>query len=94
MQRSAVPRLMLTAIGEAMSREGDVDAVLAFSEFVLAYGRDAQFRRWFAEIESLLRSAHPSDRAVLGSGDCGGSSSARTRGVSGSAGGDDSAAKA
>lgn len=60
-QRSAVPRLMLTAIGEAMRREGENDAVLAFSEFVLAYGRDAQFRRWFAEIESLLRTAHPAD---------------------------------
>jgi hypothetical protein len=60
-ERSVVPRLMLTAIGEAMRREGENDAVLGFTEFLLAYARDPQFRRWFADIESLLRSAHRSN---------------------------------
>ena len=59
--KSQIPRLMLTAIGEAMREKDHGDAVLQFTEFLLAYARDPQFRRWFAEAEVLLRDAHPAN---------------------------------
>jgi hypothetical protein len=59
---SAIPRLMLTAVGEAMTRTRGAGGVLEFREFVLAYGRKAQFRRWFAELDSFLRHSGEGNR--------------------------------
>ncbi|HEU0132630.1 MAG TPA: hypothetical protein VFQ85_16720 [Mycobacteriales bacterium] len=53
---STVPRLMLTAVGEAMIRE-DRKGPRRFTEFALAYGTDPQFRRWFADLERHLADA-------------------------------------
>lgn len=57
---SLVPRLMLTAVGEAMTEGGESPSVLQFTEFTRRYAHDAQFRRWFAEAEELLAEVHPS----------------------------------
>ena len=57
---SAVPRAMLTAVGECMSRP-DEDGVLQFTDFCKRYVDDDQFRRWFAELDAFLRAAHPRD---------------------------------
>ena len=59
--RTQVPRLMLTAVGEVMTRPGETSAVLEFTEFLRAYASEPQFRRWFAELDALLREAHPAD---------------------------------
>jgi len=58
---STVPRLMLTAIGEAMTVDGDPPKVLEFTEFAIRYTNDDQFRRWFAEVAVLFTKAHPDD---------------------------------
>lgn len=57
--RSAVPRLMFSAIGEVMTGGGEATRVLEFTEFALRYAGDAQFRRWFAEAADLFTQAHP-----------------------------------
>jgi hypothetical protein len=57
---SAVPRLMLTAIGEVMTA-ADHESVIEFTEFVTRYVNDPQFARWFAELDQFLRRAHPDD---------------------------------
>jgi len=57
---STVPRLMLTAVGECMAAE-DGAGVIEFTEFARRYAHDEQFHRWFAELDSFLRRAHPSD---------------------------------
>jgi hypothetical protein len=57
---SLVPRLMLTAVGEAMTVGGESPCVLEFTDFARRYVHDAQFRRWFAEAEELMAGAHPS----------------------------------
>jgi hypothetical protein len=58
---SIIPRLMLSAIGEAMTEAKDKKAVIEFTEFVTAYANNERFRRWFLELETFLRSAHPTD---------------------------------
>ena len=55
---SAIPRLMLAAIGEAMAAE-DGEKVLEFTEFATRYVNDAQFCRWFAGLDDFLRRAKP-----------------------------------
>lgn len=57
---STVPRLMLTAIGEAMTAV-DHESVIEFTEFVTRYVNDPQFARWFADLNQFLRRAHPDD---------------------------------
>ena len=56
---SIIPRLMLTAIGEAMTEAKDKKGVIEFTEFVTAYANNERFRRWFAELETFLCNAHP-----------------------------------
>ncbi|WP_157647633.1 hypothetical protein [Actinomycetospora chiangmaiensis] len=53
---SAIPRRMLTAIGEVMASAdppGDQGCML-FTEFCIAHQQDAQFRRWFADLDNFL----------------------------------------
>ena len=57
---SALPRLMLTAIGEAMTAT-DRESVLEFTDFARRYVTDEQFARWFADLDSFLRRAHPTE---------------------------------
>jgi hypothetical protein len=57
---SAIPRLMLTAIGEAMTAT-DGESVIEFTEFVTRYANDPQFARWFADLDQFLRHTHPDD---------------------------------
>ncbi len=52
---TAIPRFMLRAIGEAMTDEKDPAKTMEFTDFTLRYGSDAQFRRWFAELDTFLR---------------------------------------
>lgn len=53
---SAVPRRMITAMGEVMSVDNDDDgSVRTFTQFCLMYETEPQFRRWFAELDALLR---------------------------------------
>jgi hypothetical protein len=59
-EASAVPRLMLTAIGEAMTAT-DHESVIEFTEFVTRYVNDPQFARWFADLDQFLRRTHPDD---------------------------------
>jgi hypothetical protein len=66
---SAVPRLMLTAIGEAMAAT-DRESVIEFTEFATRYVSDPQFARWFADLDQFLRRVHPEyplswDRALI-----------------------------
>jgi len=60
-ERSQVPRRMLTAIGEVMiagaGSEAEGERVRQFTDFVVTYGRDAQFRRWFQDLDGFLRRA-------------------------------------
>ena len=65
-EASAVPRLMLTAIGEAMTAT-DHESVMEFTEFVTRYVNDPQFARWFAELDQFLRRTHPDDPLTWGS---------------------------
>lgn len=58
---SLIPRLMLSAIGEAMTELSDKKTVIEFTEFVTVYANNERFRRWFLELESFLRNAHPND---------------------------------
>lgn len=58
---SLVPRLMFSAIGEAMTAEADEANVLDFTEFVASYANEPRFRRWFLELEIFLAAAHPID---------------------------------
>ncbi len=53
---SAIPRLMLAAIGEAMVA-GDGETVIEFTEFATRYVNDAQFSRWFGGLDDFLRRA-------------------------------------
>jgi hypothetical protein len=55
---SAVPRLMLTAVGEAMTAS-DHESVIEFTEFVTNYVHDPQFARWFADLDQFLRRSRP-----------------------------------
>ncbi|MEU0505457.1 hypothetical protein [Nocardia sp. NPDC005998] len=53
---SQLPRLILTAMGEvALDAEGT--APMRFSQFALAHERDAQLRRWYADLDAFLRQA-------------------------------------
>jgi hypothetical protein len=53
---SAIPRRMITAMGEAMlAHNGDSGSVRTFTQFCLMYETEPQFRRWFAELDALLR---------------------------------------
>ncbi|MFD5509892.1 hypothetical protein [Streptomyces sp. NPDC059761] len=61
--KSTIPRLMLTAIGEAMTA-ADRESVIEFTEFVTKYRNDPQFASWFANLELFLRRAHPRDPVV------------------------------
>jgi phosphate/sulfate permease len=58
---SIIPRLMLSAIGEAMTEAKDRKAVIEFTEFVTTYANNERFRRWFLELETFLRNVHPTD---------------------------------
>jgi hypothetical protein len=58
---SALPRLMCSAIGEAMTSEDDRTKVMGFTEFATTYSNDEQFRRWFADLDAHLRRSQPSD---------------------------------
>jgi hypothetical protein len=58
---SQVPRLMLTAVGESVTIIDESPRTMDFTDFLQRYGRDAQFRRWFAELDEFLRLAHPTD---------------------------------
>jgi hypothetical protein len=68
-EKSAVPRLMLTAIGEAMIAT-DRESVIEFTEFATRYINDPQFARWFVDLDQFLRRVHPEnplswDRALV-----------------------------
>lgn len=60
-ESSLIPRLMLSAIGEGMTREGQRREVIEFTEFLAAYADDARFRRSFQELETFLDEAYRSD---------------------------------
>jgi hypothetical protein len=57
-EASAVPRLMLTAVGEAMSGKGEDPTVIGFTDFVALYSNETRFRRWFLELENFLAKAN------------------------------------
>jgi hypothetical protein len=70
---SALPRLILTAIGEAMTSDSEPPRAVEFTEFVKLYANDAQFRRWFLEVERFLAAADPAsplrwDRLIAAGG--------------------------
>jgi hypothetical protein len=58
---TALPRAMLTAIGEVMIDPDHEDRVLDFTEFARRYVDDAQFRQWFSGLLEFLHSARPGD---------------------------------
>jgi len=58
---SEIPRGMLRAIGEVMTASNDDATVMEFTDFSLQHTRDDQFRRWFLELDTFLRRAHPED---------------------------------
>ncbi|MFI6787415.1 hypothetical protein ACIBG4_08805 [Nonomuraea sp. NPDC050383] len=61
---SQLPRLMLSAMGEvALDQEGK--APLSFSSFAVAHERDAQLRRWFADLDAFLQHAAQGDPYVV-----------------------------
>jgi hypothetical protein len=60
-EESAVPRFLLRAIGESVSDPEHPRRIMEFTDFVLRYGSDPQFRRWFAELDAFLRSASRQD---------------------------------
>jgi hypothetical protein len=60
-EESSVPRFLLRAIGEAVSDSNNPRRTMEFTDFVLRYGSDPQFRRWFAELDAFLRSASRRD---------------------------------
>lgn len=53
---SQVPRLMLTAAGESMIGPGG-DRPRRFTEFAVQHAEDAQFRRWFDDLDRCLAAA-------------------------------------
>jgi hypothetical protein len=55
---SAVPRLMLTAVGEAIT-DPERECVIDFTVFATRYAEDAQMRSWFSALDGFLRMAHP-----------------------------------
>jgi hypothetical protein len=57
---SAIPRLMLAAVGEVMMAP-DGETVIGFTEFATRYVNDAQFNRWFTGIDEFLGRARPGD---------------------------------
>ncbi|WP_208903106.1 hypothetical protein [Streptomyces incarnatus] len=57
--RSAVPRLMLSAVGEAMIKDSSPLRPIDFTEFVIRYRVDDQFSRWFKELSDVITAAHP-----------------------------------
>jgi hypothetical protein len=59
--RSSVPRFMLSAVGEAMSGSGQRDLPITFIDFTLRFGQDEQFRRWFKELDEFLAGANLDD---------------------------------
>jgi hypothetical protein len=61
---SEVPRLMGSAMGEAMTPGAQTTRVLDFTEFVDAYGRGPEFQRWFRDLDAVLRRATPADDLV------------------------------
>lgn len=55
---SAIPRMILTGIGEAMTFEkGEDYAVLEFTEFVNKYYEEPDRFRWFEPLDTFLKSA-------------------------------------
>ena len=54
---SAIPRRMLTAIGEVVITL-DHESIIDFTEFCTRMTRDAQFSRWFRELDQFLRTAN------------------------------------
>jgi hypothetical protein len=54
---SAVPRNMLRAIGEVMLDDVRERRTKSFTEFTLQFTRDAQFARWFADLDRVLNEA-------------------------------------
>jgi hypothetical protein len=50
---SQVPRLMLTAVGEAMI-DDDGTKPRRFTDFIVRFGTDEQFRRWFGDLDNFL----------------------------------------
>jgi hypothetical protein len=57
-----LPRLMASAIGEVMTPGDSTTSILDFSGFVDAYGSGPRFRRWFTDLDDLLRRADEGDR--------------------------------
>lgn len=58
---SGVPRNMLRAIGEAMVDDGGERRTKEFTQFVLSFEKDAQFARWFQELDAMLLGAEQGD---------------------------------
>jgi hypothetical protein len=54
---SAVPRNMLRAIGEVMVDDARERRTKSFTEFTLQFTRDAQFARWFADLDRVMNEA-------------------------------------
>jgi hypothetical protein len=54
---SAVPRNMLRAVGEVMVDDRQERRTRSFTEFAVAFERDAQFARWFSELDRMLSEA-------------------------------------
>jgi hypothetical protein len=58
---AVVPRLMLTAIGEAMTGvRSEALRPIDFTDFVVRYADEPRFRRWFQDLDIFLASCHPS----------------------------------
>jgi len=53
-EESLVPRDMLKAIGEAMTRDVPDRHVKEFTQFLYSYANDATFARWFLELDQFL----------------------------------------
>jgi hypothetical protein len=60
-EATLVPRLMLSAIGEVMTRGGEVRETVEFTEFLSLYANDPKVRRYFQELETFLAGALPAD---------------------------------
>jgi hypothetical protein len=56
---SSVPRKMFTAMGDVMISSTDPPGILQFNEFCVKYETDAQFRRWFEDLDEFLLEADP-----------------------------------
>jgi hypothetical protein len=67
-EQAAVPRLVLTAIGELMMEErtdkGESPNIIKFTDFTKRYQSSPEFQRWFFYIERLLKDVRPTPKSA------------------------------